>query len=169
MHAAYTYEMTTRAANLLGALSTALVDTVSDSTTSAAIVTLFNSPGLNVGGVARIIGLSHAGTVRVVDRLVGDGYVARERGNDGREVVLRLEPKGKRAARSILDSRAAVLDNALGRLSADDQRTFERIAEQLLAAVTPDPDVADHTCRMCDERACPLASCPVECAIAEQR
>jgi DNA-binding MarR family transcriptional regulator len=161
--------MTTRTANLLGALATALVDRVSDSTTSATLVTLFNSPGLNVGDVARVIGLSHAGTVRVIDRLVAEGFVARGRGHDGREVVLQLEPKGRRAARAMLSARAAVLDQALGALSTDDCRTFERIAEQLLKALTPDPDVADHTCRMCDERACPLSSCPVECAIAEQR
>src|SRR4051812_202253 len=152
MHDAYTVPVTTRTANLLGALSLALIDRMADSTQAAAIVTLFNTPGLTVGGLARVVGLSHAGAVRVVDGLVADGLVTRSRGNDAREVVLHLEPKGKRSARSGLADRAALLDDALARLAADDLKSLERIAEELLAALTPNPDAADHTCRLCDER-----------------
>ena len=167
-----------RSANLLGALSVVVVDRVNESanasaghgaTAPAALVTLHNSEGMSVGALARVLGLSHAGTVRLVDRLVDDGLVSRHRGADGREVSLRLEAHGRRTARSVLAARAAVLEGALGALGPSDARAFDRIVGRLLAALTPDVDVADHTCRLCDDRVCPGATCPVENAIASQR
>jgi DNA-binding MarR family transcriptional regulator len=167
-----------RTANLLGALSLAVVDRVTaeaadalghGAAAPAALVTLSNSPDLTIGGLARIVQLSHPGTVRLVDRLAADGLVARHRGDDGREVVLGLTAAGRRAARDVLAARAAVLTEALGALPAADRSALDRVLPRLLAALSPDPDVADHTCRLCDERACPLATCPVEQAIADQR
>ena len=40
---------------------------------------------------------------------------------------------------------------------------------RILGALTTDVDVADHMCRLCDERACPAATCPVEQAIIDER
>lgn len=167
-----------RSANLLGALAVAVGDRVADTTSEsaghgasvpAALVTLLNSPGISVGELARVLGLSHAGTVRLVDRLAADGLVSRHRGTDGREVSLKLEAAGKRSARSVLAARAVVLEGALASLDAHDVIVFDRVASVLLAALSPNVDVADHTCRLCDDRACPISACPVEGAIAGQR
>ena len=68
-----------RTANLLGTLTIALGDRVTATTSvaaghgaaaPAALTTLYHAPGLTIGALARVIGLSHAGTVRLVDRLV---------------------------------------------------------------------------------------------------
>ena len=167
-----------RVTNLLGALSVAVVDRVSETTrvsaghgatAPAALATLLNSEGISVGELARVLRLSHAGTVRLVDRLVADGLVSRHRGSDGREVSLRLEAHGRRTARAVLAARATVLEEALAALGPNDSRAFERVAGHLLTALTSDVDVADHICRLCDDRACPSRTCPVEAAVATQR
>lgn len=159
-----------RDANLLGALGLAVTDLLPPGgSATAALVTVFNSPGLRIGDLARVLQLSHPGTVRLVDRLVADGFVRRTAAADGRAVALELEPAGRREAVEVLAAREHALDTALARLTHRQRATFTGAVEVLLAALTPDPDVADHTCRLCDERSCPVASCPVECAIAAQR
>jgi MarR family transcriptional regulator, negative regulator of the multidrug operon emrRAB len=167
-----------RTANLLGALSVAVVDLVAESTSAsaghgatapAALATLFNTDGISVGELARVLGLSHPGTVRLVDRLVADGLVSRQRGADGREVSLRLAAKGKRTARAVLAARSQVLEEALGALTPNDVRALDRVISRLLTTLTSTVDSADHTCRLCDDRTCPSTTCPVEGAIANQR
>jgi MarR family transcriptional regulator, negative regulator of the multidrug operon emrRAB len=181
MYAAYTKDMTepsVRASNLLGALSLAVADGVGTvtadsagfgSASPAALVTLFNSPGLTISALARIVGLTHPGTVRLVDRLADAGLLRRGAGEDGREVRLALTTKGRSTAAKVLDGRHALLNEAMSALSKAEAETFERLAAKLLAALSPDPDTADHICRLCDDRACPTATCPVEQAIAAQR
>jgi MarR family transcriptional regulator, negative regulator of the multidrug operon emrRAB len=179
MYAAYNDHMDlARTANLLGALSVAVVDRVADTTSvsaghgataPAALATLLNSSGISVGELATVLGLTHPGTVRLVDRLVADGLVSRHRGADGREVSLRLDAKGRRTARAVLAARAAVLEEALSALGPDDMRAFERVACRLLAALTPNVAIADHICRLCDDRACPSVTCPVEAIVAARR
>jgi MarR family transcriptional regulator, negative regulator of the multidrug operon emrRAB len=179
MYAAYNGCMNIdRTANLLGALALAVVDRVAETTGAsaghgatvpAALATLHNSEGISIGELARVLGLSHAGTVRLVDRLVADGLVARHRGTDGREVSLRLEAKGKRIARLVLDARAKVLTDALAVLGPGDIRALDRVVGRLLVALTPNIDAADHTCRLCDDLVCPSRTCPVEGVVATQR
>jgi MarR family transcriptional regulator, negative regulator of the multidrug operon emrRAB len=177
MYAAYTCVMT-RTSNLLGALAVAVHDRIGSETAVAAghgamvpsaLVTLHHSPGIRIGELARILALTHPGTVRLVDRLVVDGLVRRQGDADGRAVTLRLEPKGRRAAQRVLEARAGVLDVALAGLRSDETHRLEPLLERLLAALTPDVDTADHICRLCDEQVCINARCPVEAAIADSR
>jgi DNA-binding MarR family transcriptional regulator len=170
--------MTTRTANLLGALAVAINDRLGEATaatagrsamTPAALVTLYNTPGASIGELARVLSLSHPGAVRLVDRLADDGFVERHSATDGRVVVLHLTAKGRRVAQRVLGSRAGVLDGAIQSLSPADRDVLERLVGDLLGAITRDADEADHTCRLCDEASCPLADCPVECAVAGRR
>src|SRR3979411_97467 len=83
-----------RLANLLGALSTGLMDGVHEATSTAAqldeaaasalIALLDFSPRGSVRTLSQVVGLTHSGTVRLVDRLVNAGYVTRNPGRDAR-------------------------------------------------------------------------------------
>ena len=67
------------------------------------------------------LGLSPAGTTSMLERLEGLGLVVRESGaldTDRRAVVVRLTPRGRRAARTMLD-------------------TFRAHHEQMLDAIAP--------------------------------
>ncbi|TMF14106.1 MAG: hypothetical protein E6I37_03840 [Chloroflexi bacterium] len=73
-----------RLANLLGALATGLTDGVHEATSTtarldevaaAALIALLDfSPRGSVQRLSQVIGLTHSGTVRLVDRLVNAGY-----------------------------------------------------------------------------------------------
>src|ERR1051326_2481301 len=79
---------------------------------AAALVVLSRVPQ-RIDGVSRQLGLSHSATVRLVDRLVDDGFALRGRGADGRSVAVRLTPAGKRRARGVLAERERVVRRAL--------------------------------------------------------
>jgi hypothetical protein len=82
-------------ANLLGALSLAVMDRIEQGArdiigrageTPAALIVIGYGRITN-DKLRRILGLSHSGTVRLVDRLVSDRLVERRPGKDGREVA----------------------------------------------------------------------------------
>ena len=160
-----------RTANLLGALALALTDRMTEETETramhgaaapAALVSVGVDPGLSVGALAHTIGLTHSATVRLVDRLSGDGLMERRDGLDGRSVGLLLTRRGAARRRTILKGRNQVLSEALAVLPAGDQAALVPLIEALLGAMTRDRRQADHICRLCDEDVCPEATCPVE-------
>jgi DNA-binding MarR family transcriptional regulator len=163
-----------RTANLLGALVTALHDEMETATTSAAahgsaypaaLATILGEPGLTIESLRRILGLSHSGTVRLLDALEGEGSVQRKAGKDARSVSLQLTGQGRRQAKAVLEARQRALAPALGVLSAAEQAQLLRLTEKLLGGLTRDREHSDHICRLCDLTACPGDSCPVECAV----
>src|SRR3954447_15264436 len=99
-----------RDANLVGALGVILTDVLADATelvggaTPAAALVALNgtSAGGTIDALAGGGGLSHSGTVRLVDRLVREDLVERRRGADQRSAALVLTPAGRRAARRVL-------------------------------------------------------------------
>jgi len=162
-----------RAANLLGALVTGLQDDLAAAAEAAAahgaafpaaLVTLQWQPGLTIEALRQVLGLSHSGTVRLLDRLEAEGAVERRPGEDGRSVAVHLTPVGRRQVRAVLGARARRLGAALERLSAGERAQFTRLVEKLLGGLTAGRAHADRICRLCDEGACPDATCPVECA-----
>ena len=168
----------TRTANLLGAAVTALNDELGAATASAAehgaafpaaLVSVHGAPGLSIERLRRILGLSHSGTVRLLDRLEREGAVQRRAGQDGRSVAVHLTAQGRRQVRTILDRRRSVMRTALELLTPAEQDQLGHLVEKLLAGMTRDREHADHICRLCDEAACPIAACPVECAVQGER
>jgi DNA-binding MarR family transcriptional regulator len=174
VHHAYNIRMDNeRTANLLGALALALSDRMTEEAETraehgaaapAALVSVGADPGLSVGALAQIIGITHSATVRLVDRLAGDGLMERCAGVDGRSVGLRLTRRGAARRRAILNGRQQVLSQALATLPEDGRAALTPLIETLLGAMTADRRQADHICRLCDEDVCPEAICPVECA-----
>ena len=170
-----------RTANLLGALALALTDRMTGeielraehgAAAPAALVSIGVDPGLSMGALARIIGLTHSATVRLVDRLAKEGLVVRRPGArddadgrvDRRSVGLFLTLRGSGRRRAVLAARARVVSGVLASLPESDRVVLVPLIETMLGAMTGGRREADHICRLCDEGVCPQADCPVECA-----
>jgi DNA-binding MarR family transcriptional regulator len=159
-----------RTINRLGALALALGDaqmTAARETSGlgesacATLVTLGAHPGLTIGKLAQIAGLTHSVMVRTVASLEAATLLIRQRGSDRRNVTLRLTASGVRARRSIVAARAAVLEKALKALSREQRGNLEDIMTPMLVGLTTSRDQSDYLCRLCNESACGT-DCPVE-------
>jgi MarR family transcriptional regulator, negative regulator of the multidrug operon emrRAB len=161
---------TARAANLLGAVALGIGDEIRAATerhaaeggmAPAAIVFIGHAPGLAIEQLRYAVGLSHPGTVRLVDRLAAQGLLARRvSAADARAVALHLTAKGCRERERILAERHGSIHAALQALSAQERRRLEGLLAKLLANLLRDASHACAICRLCDERTC--SACPVE-------
>ena len=158
-----------RLENITGALALALSDgllraaqgEVPANISAAGLSLVGHAPGITVHELSRALGMSHPGTVRLVDRMVAAGFVERARSQtDGRAVALRLTESGEAGERSIHASRQSVVSAALSSLSDMDRETFGQLADKLLRAIVEDDEHAATICRLCDGVAC--TDCPVE-------
>jgi DNA-binding MarR family transcriptional regulator len=163
--------MSKRLQNLLGALAVALSDAVSATAAEsaghagamgAALAVIAQEPGLGIEQLKVPLGLTQSATVRIVDRLVADGYAERGAGSDHRRVAVVLTERGMSAAGALLDGRRGVLHDAVQALDPAEQQALEATLGKLLGAVTTDPGHAERICRLCDVAACPRRTCPVE-------
>ena len=147
------------AANLLGALGVAIGDRLAragatGSAAEALVAISGQGAGMTIDALARRVGLSHSGAVRLVDRLVREEKVLRSRGVDQRTAALALTPEGYRTVRRILARRELELDAVLELLSDDERQKFVEIAEQLLRRIDGDEGERDRICRLCDHDVC---------------
>jgi MarR family transcriptional repressor of emrRAB len=166
-----------RLANLVGALSLAVVDRVREANEQAAGHTAAAPAALvalhefmdrgTVDRLHKVTGLSPSGAVRLVDRLVADSYVERRPGPDGRSVALALTPRGRRVARRILQAREIAIRDVLVDLTEPERASLTRIAETLIATIvttrlSEGGAAAGWLCRLCDFEACgrPRGECP---------
>jgi MarR family transcriptional repressor of emrRAB len=165
-----------RDANLVGAFALALADRVQSEAERAvghgasgpAALTALHGPaaGGSIDVLRRIVGLTHSGAVRLVDRLAAAGLVERRVGADQRSVALWLTPAGRRAARRVLARREAAVAVALSALTDGQRAELARAAELALPALVDSGDAARRVCRLCDTDACgrPRGQCPVQAA-----
>jgi MarR family transcriptional repressor of emrRAB len=163
-----------RAANLLGALSLAVADRIGEAAVRAggmgasapAALTALNGPaaGATIDALRRMVGLTHSGGVRLVDRLAEAGLVERRLGADQRSVSLWLTPDGRRAARRVLAQREAAVEAVMSGLTAAERNGLVRAAERMLASLNDEPDAERRICRLCDLEACgrPRGRCPMQ-------
>lgn len=127
--------------------------------TPAAPVLIGLEPGMSNDRLRRILGLSHPGTVRLVDRLVNDGLLERSLGRDGREIALHLTKKGQKCCSRLLKNRMAVVRPLLEVLDSNEQEILSKLLHKMLSAV-PNSEIETYTiCRMCDESVCD--NCPL--------
>ena len=155
-------------ANLLGALSLAVMDRIEQGArevvgrggeTPAALVVIGYGQGMTNDKLRRILGLSHSGTVRLVDRLVSDHLVERRPGKDGREVALYLTAKGAATRNDLMDSRISAVASLLEVLSQADTRRLGALIRDLLAKQNTSEMDRFTICRMCDDSVC--TNCPL--------
>jgi MarR family transcriptional repressor of emrRAB len=159
---------TSREANLLGACSLAIAGRLPAAAADAALVALNGwLGGTTVDGLARVLHLTHSGTVRLADRLERDGLVERRAGTDGRTRALHVTAAGARAAERLQGERFAALEDVLAGLGADGRAALVPLLERMLGAMTPDHAAAGRICRLCDPGVCGHPErCPVTIAAA---
>lgn len=162
-----------RLANLLGTVATELADRVHaatveaaqlDGSAPAALVALLDfSPDGSVHALSQIVGLTHSGGVRLVNRLVGAGFVERGPGSDARSITVGLTRQGRSVAHQVRDQRSAAIRNAMADLSDQQRDGLLQTCEVLITTFTQDRlaqraagerPAAGALCRMCDFDAC---------------
>lgn len=167
-----------RQANLLGAVALVVADQTAHAVTAAtghsastaaalsALHHFLDRPSLDQ--LRRVLGLTHSGAVRLVDRLAEAGLVAREAGADGRSRSIALTDAGRAAAEDITAARAAQLTGTLGGLSTADRRTLHELLGRVMATVVQGKDGGAWICRLCDLEACGRSAghCPTANAAA---
>jgi DNA-binding MarR family transcriptional regulator len=155
-------------ANLLGALSLAVMDRIEQGArdiidhggeTPAALVVVGYGPGMTNDKLRRILGLSHSGAVRLVDRLVTDRLVERRPGKDGREVALHLTAKGAATRKDLLASRISAVATFVDVLSASERKRLGELIRDMLARQDTSELDRFAICRMCDNGIC--TNCPL--------
>jgi DNA-binding MarR family transcriptional regulator len=160
-------------ANVLGALALVLHDRIADAVSEAAgqpengaaAVSMLDSflERPHVGLLHQALGLTPSGAVRMIDRLEGDGFLARGPGADGRSTSVRLTASGRRAARRLAAARVAVLSDALSVLSDEQRLALDELVSTVLVGLMRGPGASRWMCRLCDSRACghTEGACPV--------
>ena len=176
-----------RLSNLLGALSLALTDQIREATeraagvsdaAPAALVSLRESPSeRTIEELRLLVGLTHSGGVRLVDRLSEFGYVTRRVRPPGRSVVVTLTPKGAATADRIEQARADVLGRAIRSLSESEKDLLasalstvigDLAGDRLARRAAGNPPRGGALCRMCDFTACgrEFGRCPAHATVA---
>jgi MarR family transcriptional regulator, negative regulator of the multidrug operon emrRAB len=161
-------------ANLLGALSLAVMDQIEQGArdiigrageTPAALIVIGYGPITN-DKLRRILGLSHSGTVRLVDRLVSDRLVERRPGKDGREVALHLTAKGAASRKDLLSSRISAVASFLDVLSPSERKRLRELIRDVLARQDTSEMDRFTICRMCDNGVC--SNCPLPTTVSKR-
>jgi DNA-binding MarR family transcriptional regulator len=162
------------AANVLGALVVATSDRMVESVEAelglsemaAAALSALNQflDRPTVDQLAKVVGLTQSGGVRLVDRLERDGLVRRGAGTDRRSASVSLAPAGRRLAQKVETARLQLLGEVMAPLSAEEGDTLAALAGRMLVGMMREPGATRWICRLCDLGACgrPAGHCPLE-------
>jgi DNA-binding MarR family transcriptional regulator len=159
-----------RTVNLIGALALGLSDQIVEASeravdagagAPAAIVLIGTTAGMTIDDLRHGLKLTHSAAVRAVMRLVEAGLVVKEPGKDARSVSLRLTPKGHAKMKRILEVRRSTIGKLLHGVDDATLLSLERILDAILHRLPSTRSEAESICRLCDEKACPPAACPV--------
>ncbi len=125
-----------------------------------AIAYIGRAPSLTIRHLSGLLGLSHAATVRLVDRICADGLVMRSPSEeDGRAVGLSLTAQGQERYENMLSARSVLVERTLSVLNKEDRVAFAQLARKLLSSCIYSAEDAARGCRFCDVEAC--HDCPV--------
>jgi MarR family transcriptional regulator, negative regulator of the multidrug operon emrRAB len=162
------FRMIDRTANLLGVVGLAVNDRIEAAAldvlshageTPAALVLIGYGSGPSNDELRRVLGLSHPGTVRLVDRLVADGLAERREGRDRRAVALYLTRRGRALRDQLLKGRLAALRPLLEPLTRTEQETLAALLHKMLSSMETTDLQRRTLCRLCDDRVC--SHCPI--------
>ena len=110
--------------------------------------------GQSIDALRRVVGLTHSGAVRLVDRLAAAGLVERRVGADGRTVALQLTPEGQACGAPGPRPPGRRDRGVLAPLTASERATLAALNERLLSALTDGQEERRRVCRLCDVDAC---------------
>jgi len=116
--------------------------------------------GCSVDWLRARLGLTHSGTVRLVDRLAQRALLVRGRSSD-RTVPLHATPAGGDLLRGWAKGRDRVVASALGGLPDDARQVLVAAMSAVLQDTPRSRTQADATCRTCTWSACGR-DCPVD-------
>ena len=160
--------MIDRTANLLGVVGLAVADRIGDAAhdilrhggeTPAALIVIGYGSGPSNDQLRRVLGLSHPGSVRLVDRLVADGLVERREGRDKRTIALYLSERGMALREQLLKGRLAAIRPLLTRLTDVEQEALAALLHKMLFSMETTASQRRTLCRLCDHRVC--TDCPI--------
>jgi DNA-binding MarR family transcriptional regulator len=176
------------AANVLGALSLVVGDRMNAAVEAtaalgpsapAALAALHEFlDGGSVTQLSSVLGLTHSGTVRLVDRLAREGLVERAGAKDARAVSVMLTRSGRQMAARFLHEREMTLTRALSALTPEQIDNLAAALDTMLTSVTlarveersrrPHDHQQPWLCRLCDFEACGRSQshCPVDNAVS---
>jgi DNA-binding MarR family transcriptional regulator len=124
----------------------------------AALTLIGSHDGCSADWLWGRIGLTQSGTVRLIDRLEGLGYVVRAR--RGRTLALSLTPAGQTLLDEWQQARDRSAADVLGVLTDGERRQLEDLLATALRRTARVRSTADTTCRLCSWPTC--APCPVD-------
>lgn len=127
--------------------------------TPAALIVLGYDAGPSNEQLRRIVGLSHPGSVRLVDRLVADGLVERCGGRDRRAIALYLTARGREMREKLLAGRLSAIRPLVEPLSGPEQVLLAQLIGKVLLSFANTDLERCTVCRMCDDRDC--TDCPI--------
>ena len=160
----------TRDRNIFGAFALMIGDDIVRATSShapeagpaaSALALLAHKPGMSIRMLAVGVGLSHAGTVRLVDRLASEGLIERrDHSKDGRTRALYLTTAGEASSADVLTARDRVIAEGLSVLEPTDMKLLCDIAERVLRSRLENLEQSYRICRLCCYEDC--SNCPVD-------
>lgn len=168
--------MIERTANLLGAVGLAVADRIEDTArdiinhageTPAALVVIGYGFGPSNDQLRRVLGLSHPGSVRLVDRLVADNLVERRRARDKRAIALYLTAEGADLREELLTGRLAAIKSLLHPLAESEQEALAALLHKMLSSMDATDLERCALCRLCDNRVC--SNCPIPANFRDQK
>lgn len=160
--------MIERTANLLGVVGLAIADKIEEMArdvlshageTPAALVVIGYGFGPSNEQLRRILGLSHPGSTRLIDRLEADGLVERRQGADKRAVALYLTRRGATLREKLIKGRIATIKPMLMPLSESECETLGALLHKMLSSMDTSDQERCSLCRLCDDSVC--TNCPI--------
>lgn len=160
--------------NLIGAFVTSVGDdlraTLEDRVGAggagpAALLAVDTWPGRSIDFLAGVLGLSHSGTVRLVDRLEEQELVRRQPGSDGRTAALYLAKRGQALARQVRRDRHRLLADLVAPLTGAERRSLGTALDRALRSRARSRREARHACRLCEHSVCREDACPIGASV----
>jgi MarR family transcriptional repressor of emrRAB len=160
--------MIDRTANLLGVVGLAVAGRIEQTArdilhhageTPAALVVIGYGLGPSNDELRHILGMSHPGVVRLVDRLVADRLVTRREGRDKRTIALHLTKQGMALREELLKGRLAAIRPLLEPLTGAEQDALAGLLHKMLSGMETTDQQRCNLCRLCDGRVC--TDCPI--------